>query len=54
MEQEAREILRTALATEPGSGRHLIEGVRQRFAAAGFVDLELLPRAPMDEPVTFR
>jgi len=54
MEEEAREILRTALATEPGSGRRLVEAVRQRFAAAGFVDLELAPRAPMGAPVTFR
>lgn len=54
MEEEAREILRTALAAEPGSGRDFVERIRSRFAAAGFVDLELPPRELMPEPVTFR
>jgi plasmid stability protein len=54
MEEEAREILKTALATDPGSGRHLVQTIRERFARAGFVDLNLPPREPMGEPVTFR
>lgn len=54
MEEEAREILRTALATDAGSSRQLVDGIRRRFAAAGFVDLELPAREPMREPVAFR
>lgn len=54
MEEEAREILRTALATDAGSSRQLVDGIRRRFAAAGFVDLELPAREPMGEPVAFR
>ncbi len=53
MEQEAREILRAALAAEPGSGRRLVESIRQRFADAGFIDLKPLPRGPMREPPDF-
>lgn len=54
MEEEAREILRTALATDAGSSRQLVDGIRRRFAAAGFVELELPAREPMGEPVAFR
>ena len=39
--RECIEILRAALATEPGSGRHLIASIRGRFARAGYVDLEV-------------
>lgn len=51
MEEEAREILRAALATEPGSGRHLIASIRGRFARAGYVELELPAREPMRPPL---
>lgn len=40
VEEEAREILRAALEPEAGSGRKLVESIRQRFAAVGCVDLE--------------
>ena len=53
MEEEAREILRAALATEPGSGRKLVATIRQRFEAAGYVELELPPRGPLREPPGF-
>jgi plasmid stability protein len=54
MEEEAREILRTALATDVGSSRQFVDGVRRRFAAAGFVELDLPAREAMGEPVVFR
>lgn len=48
MEAEARDILRIALATESGSGKHLVDSVRSRFARAGFLDLELPSRKPVE------
>ena len=54
MEEEAREILRAALATEPGSGKQLVESIRRRFARAGYVELELPPREPMRAPPDFK
>ena len=51
MEEEAREILRAALATEPGSARRLVESIRKRFAHAGYVELALPPREPMRPPL---
>lgn len=53
MEEEAREILRAALAAERGSGKHLVDSIRRRFARAGFVDLQLPPREPMRRPADF-
>jgi plasmid stability protein len=53
MEGEAREILRASLATGSGSGGNLIDTIRRRFAAAGFVELKLPPREPMREPPVF-
>jgi plasmid stability protein len=52
MEEEAREILRGALATERG-GR-LVDSIRRRFAAAGFVDLKVPAREPMRDPPDFK
>jgi antitoxin FitA len=54
MEEEAREILAAALATEAGSGKHLVESIRGRFARAGFVELDLPPREPMRPPPKLR
>lgn len=53
MEEEAREILRAALAARPGSGKRLVEAIRRRFSAAGFVELELPAREPMRPPPGF-
>ncbi|MBI3181287.1 MAG: plasmid stabilization protein [Myxococcales bacterium] len=53
MEEEAREILRAALSGQPGSGRRLVESIRRRFAAAGYVELAPPPRGPMREPPDF-
>jgi antitoxin FitA len=44
MEQEAREILRTALSTSLPSKGNLAESIRRRFAALGGADLELPDR----------
>jgi plasmid stability protein len=53
MEEEAREILRAALATVPGSGKRLVESIRRRFTRAGFVDLVVPPREAMRPPLDF-
>lgn len=51
MEEEAREILRTALAF-PMEQEHLADAIRRRFAPFGKVELELpvrdAPRTPPD------
>lgn len=51
MEEEAREILRSALAAQKTGG--LVDSIRRRFAAAGFVELKLPRREPMREPPDF-
>ena len=53
MEQEARDILRSALEQEPSLGKDLASAVRSRFAPFGGVELELPPREPMREPPQF-
>jgi plasmid stability protein len=53
MEEEAREILRAALATEPGSGKHLVHSIRSRFERAGFVELEPTVREVVPPPREF-
>ena len=47
MEDEARDILRTALARDEASGQPLIESIRARVAPLGGVDLELPTREPL-------
>jgi antitoxin FitA len=49
MEDEARDILRIALNTEPASGLTLVEEIRALVEPLGGVDLELPPRDPMRE-----
>ena len=44
MEDEAREILRTALARDETSGQSLIGSIRARVAPFGGVNLEIPPR----------
>lgn len=46
MEEEARDILRSALAEESRAG-NLAEAIRSRFAPLGGVDLPDPPREPM-------
>ena len=50
MEDEAREILRTALATAEDASPDLATCIRRRFAALGGVELDIPPREPLREP----
>lgn len=50
MEDEARHILRSALAEEAAPQRNLAEAVHLRFKSLGGVDIRLAPREPMREP----
>ena len=50
MEDEARNILRAALAEELGTPRNLAEAIRRRFQSLGGVDLRLPTREPMRAP----
>lgn len=52
MEEEAREILRQAIEKR-AAPEDLGEAIHRRFAALGGVDLDLLPREPMPEPLRF-
>lgn len=53
MEDEARDILRTALALEPARPTNLAAAIRKRFAPLGGVELPESPREPMREPPDF-
>ncbi|HEX2887267.1 FitA-like ribbon-helix-helix domain-containing protein [Vineibacter terrae] len=53
MEDEARDILRTALNREPVPPGNLAAAIRARFAPLGGVDLPEAPREPMREPPAF-
>ena len=50
MEDEARNILRAALANEAATPRNLAEAVRRRFQPVGGIELILPVREPMREP----
>jgi plasmid stability protein len=50
MEEEARNILRAALAEEALTPVNLAEAIRSRFESLGGVELELPLREPMREP----
>jgi plasmid stability protein len=51
MEDEARDILRSALSLEPTQSRGLVEAIRARVESLGGVELEIAPREPMRGPV---
>ncbi|WP_027978082.1 FitA-like ribbon-helix-helix domain-containing protein [gamma proteobacterium L18] len=53
MEDEARDILRSALSTEPSGGPSLVESIRARVREFGGVDLELAPREAIRSQVDF-
>lgn len=53
MEDEAREILKTALTAKPARPQNLGETIRRRFASLGGVDLPIPPRQPLREPPRF-
>jgi plasmid stability protein len=50
MEEEARDILRAALAQKHTQKNNLAASIRARFAPLGGVELPLPPREPMREP----
>jgi antitoxin FitA len=50
MEDEAREIMRRALADSDRAPRNLAVAIRTRFAELGGVELETLPREAAREP----
>jgi plasmid stability protein len=54
MEDEARDILRTALAQEPAETRSLADAIRELVEPLGGVGLELPPRGPVREPPDFK
>ena len=53
MEDEARDILRTALAQEPLPTGNLADAIRRRIEPLGGVELSVPPRGPMSEPPDF-
>ena len=53
MEEEAREILRSALTAASPAKRNLAEAVHRRFAALGGLELELPRRDPMRQAPEF-
>lgn len=53
IEEEAREILRCALAEEPVPQEHLVDAIRRLVEPYGGFELELPPRGPMREPPDF-
>jgi plasmid stability protein len=54
MEEEARDILRCALAQEVEPSEHRVNKVRRRVETFGGVDLELPPRGPIRNRRTSR
>jgi plasmid stability protein len=53
MEDEARDVLRTALAQEPAQAGNLADAIRRRVERLGGVELALPVRGPMPEPPDF-
>ena len=53
MEDEARDILRSALSRAPSQQSNLATTIRARFAPLGGVELPTVPREPMRAPPFF-
>ena len=53
MEEEARHILRAALAQKPGRSLNIAKGIRHRLAPLGGVGLDAPVRELMREPPKF-
>jgi len=53
MEEEARNILRSALLEKIGKPTSLYEAIRRRIASLGGVDLDIPRRQPLREPPRF-
>lgn len=54
MEEEARQILKGALAGKRSAEGNLAEVIRRHLAPLGGVELTEVPREPMREPPKFR
>ena len=50
MEDEARRILRAAVADQEAKAPDLAQAIRRRFGPLGGLELQLPPRQPMREP----
>ena len=50
MEQEAREILKSALSQPDEQSKDLVDTIRRRFAKYGGVELNIPPRGPIRDP----
>ena len=53
MEEEARDILRTALHQQQPERENLASAIRARVAPLGGVELDIPPRTPMRKPPRF-
>ena len=53
MEDEARSILRSAVAKEAAATRNLALAIRKRFERFGGIEIEVPEREPMREPPQF-
>ena len=53
MEDEARDILRSALSTASVRTASLAKSIRRRIEPLGGVELQISPREPMREPLNF-
>ncbi len=53
MEDEARDILRSALNQETAPPGNLADAIRARFAPLGGFDMPDIPREPIREPPSF-
>jgi plasmid stability protein len=53
MEDEARDILRSALNQEAPPPGNLADAIRARFAPLGGFDMPDIPREPIREPPSF-
>ena len=53
MEEEVRNIIRTAVIEDSTTRPNLAKSIRLRMDPLGGVDLELLPREPMRAPPDF-
>jgi plasmid stability protein len=53
MEEEARQILKSALTEKRAPGLNLFESMRKHIAPLGGVDLPDFPRGPMRPPPDF-
>jgi plasmid stability protein len=51
MEEEARDILRSALSTARTRNGSLVESIRARIEPLGGVELEIAPREAIREPM---